>query len=253
MIETSVNTYARAVGIFLILTMIGGWFGEMYVPSVIMTGDAATTAVQLRQNDGLLRLGFAAYLVEAFSDVVLAWLFYVLLKPVHRDLALLSAFFGLVSMSLFAVTQMFYFSAPMFVGGSRYLAAFSPEQRAALASVFLSLYAGLSGLFMLFYGTAWIIRGWLTFKSGYLPRLLGAIMVAAGLGFVVKNLTKVLAPDYSSDVLMAPMFINVVAVAAWMLLRGVDRDRWNHVTAGRSDLPARPPGGTGAAAAGRSR
>ena len=145
----------------------------MYVPSLMMTGDAATTAAQLRLNDGLFRLGFAAYLVEAFSDVVLAWLFYVLLKPVHRDLALLSAFFGLVSMSIFAVTKMFYFAAPMFLTGSHYLMAFPPDQLDSLASLFLSLYAGLSGLSMLFYGTGWILRGYLTFRSGYLPRFLG--------------------------------------------------------------------------------
>lgn len=254
MIETSVKTYSRAVGIFLILTMFGGWFGEMYVPSVIMTGDAATTATQLRLNDDLFRLGFAAYLVEAFSDIVLAWLFYVLLKPVHRDLALLSAFFGLVSMSLFAVTQMFYFSAPMFLNGSRYLTAFPPEQREALASVFLSLYARLSGLSMLFYGTAWIIRGSLTLKAGYLPRFLGVLMIAAGLGFVAKNVTRVLAPAYSSDMLLAPMLLNAVVVAIWMLLRGVDRDKWDRAVPDRRPacLPADKLSGTEAPAVGSS-
>lgn len=240
MIEISVKTYSRAVGLFLILTMFGGWFGEMYVPSVMMTGDAATTAGQIRHNDGLFRLGFAAYLVEAFSDIVLAWLFYVLLKPVNRDLALLSAFFGIVSMLLFAVTKMFYFSAPMFLKGSNYLTAFSPEQLDSFASVFLSLYAGLSGIFMLFYGTAWIIRGWLTFRSGYLPRFLGAFMVAAGLGFVAKNITKVLAPAYSSDFLLAPMFLNVLVVAIWMLARGVDRDKWDRAIAERGRSPGLP-------------
>lgn len=234
MTETSVKTYSRAVGIFLVLTMAGGWFGEMYVPSLMLTGDAATTAAQLRANDSLFRLGFAAYLVEAFSDIVLAWLFYVLLRPVHRDLALLSAFFGLVSMILFAVTKMFYFSGPMLLRGSRYLAAFPPEQQEALAGLFLSLYAGLSGLFMLFYGTAWILRGWLTFRSAYLPRFLGVLMVAAGLGFVAKNLTKVLAPAWSSDLLLAPMFLNALAVALWMLARGVDREKWDRATAGRA-------------------
>src|SRR4051794_34000006 len=201
MIEISAKTYSRAVGIFLILTMIGGWFGEMYVPSVIITGDAATTAAQLRSNDELFRLGFAAYLVEAFSDVVLVWLFYVLLKRVHRDLALLSAFFGLISMTLFAVTQMFYVSAPMFLKGSPYLTAFSDAQLEAFARLFLVLYSRLSGLFMVFYGTAWIIRGYLTFRSGYLPRFLGVLMVAAGLGFVANNLLQVLAPGYSSDLM----------------------------------------------------
>jgi hypothetical protein len=231
MTETSVKTYSRAVGILLLLTMAGGWFGEMYVPSLMLTGDAATSAAHLRADEGLFRLGFAAYLVEAFSDVVLAWLFYVLLKPVHRDLALLSAFFGLVSMTLFAVTKMFYFSAPMLLKGSPYLAAFPPGQLESLATLFLSLYAGLSGLFMLFYGTAWIIRGWLTFRSGYLPRFLGVVMVAAGLGFVAKNVTKVLAPAFSSDLLLAPMFLNAVALAIWMLAKGVDRDKWERATA----------------------
>jgi Domain of unknown function (DUF4386) len=234
MIATSVKTYSRAVGIFLVLTMFGGWFGEVQIPSQFMAGDAATTATQLRANQGLFRLGFAAYLVEAFSDLVLAWLFYVLLRPVHRDLALLSALFGLVSMSLFAVTKMFYFSAPMFLEESRYVTGFSPEQHEALAKLFLSLYGGLSGLFMLFYGTAWIIRGYLTFKSGYLPRFLAVLMVAAGLGFFAKNITKILTPAYSSDILLAPMFLNVLVLAIWMLVRGVDRDKWDRAVAGET-------------------
>ncbi len=234
MIETPVKTYTRAVGIFLILTMVGGWFGEVQIPSQFLAGDAAATAAQLRDNESLFRLGFAAYLVEAFSDLVLAWLFYVLLRPVHRELALLSAFFGIVSMSLFAVTKMFYFSAPMFLEGSRYVTGFSPEQHEALAKLFLSLYGGLSGLFMLFYGTGWIIRGYLTFQSGYLPRFLGVLMVAAGVGFFAKNITKILTPAYSSDILLAPMFLNVLVLAIWMLVRGVDRDKWDRAVAGET-------------------
>ena len=231
MIETSVTTYSRAVGVLLILSIFGGWFGEMQIPSRFMAGDAAATAAQLRLNEGLFRLGFAVYLIEAFSDLILAWLFYVLLRPVHRDLALLSAFFGLVSMALFAVMKMFYFAAPTFLNGSKYVTGFSPEQHEGLAKLFLLLYGGLSGVFMLFYGTAWIIRGYLTLKSGYLPRFLGMLMIAAGLGFFTKNVTKVLAPAYSSDILLAPMFLNVVVLAIWMLVRGVDRDRWDRAVA----------------------
>ena len=238
MIETSVKTYSRAIGIFLILTMIGGWFGELHVPSQMITGDVATTAAQLRENEGLFRLGFAGYLVEAFSDVVLAWLFYLLLKPVHRGLALLSAFFGLVSMTLFAVTQMFYFSAPLFLKGHAYLAAFTPEQLEAFAGIFLLLSARLSGLFMLFYGAAWAVRGYLTFRSNYLPRFLGILMLLAGAGFVAKNVTRLLAPALSSDLLLAPMFLNVVVLAIWMLAKGVDRDKWQRALGADADRPA---------------
>lgn len=226
MVDISVKTYSRSVGILLVLSMLGGFFGEMYVPSLMLADDAATTAAHLRANEGLFRLGFAAYLVEAVSDVVLAWLFYVLLKPVHRDLALLSAFFGLVSTTLFAVTKMFYFAAPMFVRGSTYLTAFPPDQLDALATLFLSLYGVLSGLTMLFYGIPWIIRGYLTYKSDYLPRPLGLLMVAAGVGFVAKTITYVLVPAYSSNLLLLPMFFNALAVGSWMLVRGVHQDKW---------------------------
>lgn len=226
MVDTSVQTYSRAVGILLVLSMVGGFFGEMYVPSLMLGEDAATTAAQLRTNDGLFRLGFAAYLVEAVSDVVLAWLFYVILKPVHRELALLSAFFGLVSTTLFAVTKMFYFAAPMFVRGSEYLTAFPSDQLDAFATLFLSLYGVLSGLTMLFYGMPWIIRGYLTYKSDYLPRALGLLMIAAGVGFVGKTITYVLVPAYSSNLLLAPMFFNALALAIWMLVRGVDQDKF---------------------------
>ena len=237
MIETSVKTYTHAVGVLLVLSMIGGYFGEIHIPSQFASPDAATTALQLRQNEGLFRLGFAAYLVEAFSDLVLAWLFYVLLRPVHRDLALLSAFFGIVSMSLFAVTKMFYFSAPVFLRDSEYLAAFPPAQLEVLARVFVGLYGNLSGLFMLFYGTAWIIRGYLVFRSEYLPRFLGLLMALAGLGFFAKNVTKVLAPAYSVDLLLAPMFLNVVVLAIWMLAKGVDQDKWNQRLSASAERP----------------
>ena len=226
MIETSIKTYSRAIAILLVLTIGAGWFGEMYVPSVMKTGDVASTAAQLRNNDALFRLGFAAYLVEAFSDVLLAWLFYVILRPVHRDLALLSAFFGLVSMAIFATTQLFYFSAPMFVSGSKNLAAFPPEQLDALANIFLSLYGRLGGISMLFYGTGWIIRGYLTFRSGYLPRFLGVLMLVAGFGFFTKTVTYILAPSLSSDLLLAPMFLTAVAVAIWMAIKGIDPEGW---------------------------
>ena len=226
MIEISPKTYSRAVGIFLILTIIGGGIGEVYVPSQISGADAAERVAQLRLHHDLFRLGFAAYLVEAFSDVVLAWLFYVLLRPVHRDLALLSALFGVVSMTLFAVMQMFYFSAPMFLTGSKYLAHFSERELEGLASAFLSISGNLSSVFMLFYGTAWMIRGYLTFRSGYLPAFLGALMMLAGAGFFAKNVTKVLAPAYSFDLLLAPMFLNVILLAVWMLAKGVDGAKW---------------------------
>ncbi|MGQ0558503.1 MAG: DUF4386 domain-containing protein [Sphingosinicella sp.] len=236
MTEPSLSTYSRLVCLLLIVTMAGGIYGELYVPSLFLTGDVASTAALLRANEGLFRLGFAAYLAEAFSDVVLAWLFYVLLRPVNRSLALLSAFLGLVSMLIFAVTKMLYFSAPVFLGDSL-SPAFSPAQQDALAFASLSMYGRLSLLSMLFYGAGWIVRGYLTVRSTFLPRFLGLLMILSGLGFVARTLTFLLAPSLSSDLLLAPMFLNVVLLALWMLFRGVDRARWEEMSAKAPQTP----------------
>jgi hypothetical protein len=66
-----------------------------------------------------------------------------------------------------------------------------------------------------------------------LPRFLGALMAAAGLGFFAKNLTQLLAPAYSSDLMLAPMFLNIVVLALWMLVRGVDQAKWDRAVAER--------------------
>lgn len=224
--ESGMKTYEKLAALLLLVSAVAGWFGEMYVPSIMMAGDAASTAAQLTSRIDLFRLGFVAYLVEACSDVVLAWLFYVILKAVNRDVALLSVFFGLVSTALFAMTQLVYFAAPVFLKGSAYLAPFSQDQLAAFSRLFIALYGTMSGITLLFYGIGWLIRGYLTVKSGYLPAWLGTLMLLAGAGFVAKTLTYVLAPAYSPDVLLAPMFLNIVAVALWLGLKGMDRAKF---------------------------
>ena len=96
----SVQTYARIAGLLFLLSFVAGGFGEFYVPSkLIVSGDAAATAKNINASISLFRMSFAGYLVEAVCDIALAWILYVLLRPVRRDLALLAAFFGLVGHS----------------------------------------------------------------------------------------------------------------------------------------------------------
>src|SRR5262249_19523232 len=99
-----VTRYAKTCGALGLVSLIAGGFGEGYVPArLIVPGDAVATVERFRNLDSLLRVGFAGYLVEAICDVALALIFYVLLRPVRSDLALLSAFFGLVGTASYAV------------------------------------------------------------------------------------------------------------------------------------------------------
>jgi hypothetical protein len=77
-------------------------------------------------------------------------------------------------------------------------------------------------IFLGFYGIATGIRAYLIYQSGYLPRFLGVIMGLAGVGFVLKNLTVVLAPAYASDFFILPMMVAGLTLTVWLLVKGVD-------------------------------
>ena len=191
-----------------------------------MSGDAAATANNIHAFDSLFRWGFAIYLIEALCDIGLALIFYALLRPVKKDLSLLAAFFGIVSTCLFAVAELFYFAASLILGGANYLKSFSPDQLNTLALLSLKLYGLGAGVFMVFYGIAWVIRGYLIFRSGYFPRVLGVVLMIAGLGFMAKSFTLVLAPAYASDLPLLPMFVAGVSLMVWLFVKGVDVAKW---------------------------
>jgi hypothetical protein len=223
----SIQTYARVAGVLFLVTMVAGFFGEAYVPyRVIVSGDAAATAKNIIAFNSLFRAGFASYLVEAVCDIALSLVMYELLRPVRKDLALLAAFFGLVSTALFAVAEFFYFGTSLIVGGAGYLKSFSPDQLNALGLLSLKMYGLGGGLFMVFYGLATLLRGHLIYRSGYLPKALGALLALAGTGFIVSNFVLVLAPAYASDFLALPMLVAGLAVTVWLLVKGVDIRKW---------------------------
>ena len=211
----------------MLLSFVAGGFGEAYIPSqLIVSGDAAATAANIKGFGSLFRWGFAGYLVEATCDIGLSLMFFVLLRPVRKDIALLAAFFGLVGTAIFAAAELFYLAPSLILRGNGYLNTFSTDQLNTLALLSLKLFA-LGGVIpAVFYGVAWVLRGYLIFRSGYLPRFLGILMTLAGLGFIMRNVLLILAPAYASGSLLLLMVPGGLALTAWLLVKGVNVERW---------------------------
>jgi len=188
----------------------------------------------------LFRLGFAAYLVEGLCNVVLLLVFYVLLRPVQRDLALLGTFFGLVGVAVFAVAELFYLAPLLLVGGGTGLSPFADDEVSALALLSLKFYSYASGVLMAFGGVGSTIYGYLLFRSGYLPRALGALLALGGVAFVVRNFLLVLAPAHAYPWLFLPMFLAMLGLCVWLLTRGVNEKVWE-ARAGGSHEVLEPP------------
>jgi len=228
--DASPQFYATTAGIMLVISILAGGFGELFVLSKLMvTNDATATANNIKGSAFLFRLGFASYLVEAVCDVSLALILYQLLKPVRNDISLLAAFFGLMATATFAFAEIFYFMALPLLTGS-YEGAFSADQINSLVLISLKVYAYGGGIFMVFYGIAAMLRGYLIFRSGYLPRFLGLLIIVGGACFVLRNFAYVLAPSYAYNLLLLPMILSMLTMAIWFLVKGVSIEKWNHLS-----------------------
>jgi hypothetical protein len=196
-------------------------------------GNAAATAHNIIASDLFFRLGFLAYLVEAVTDVALTFLLYVLLRPVHANLAKFAVLFRIMATATFAFAELFYFAPSLILRGDGYLKTFSPEQLHALALLSLSVYSAGGYLFLVFYGSASLILGYLMVRSGYLQRVVGALWVLGGLGFVIGNLVWLFAPADAS-LLLVPQLIATLSLGLWLLVRGVDVGKWQETEASAS-------------------
>ena len=219
--------YARVAGFLLLISLIAGGFGEMYAPiKIIVPDDAAATAKNILSSDLLFRLGFASYLVEGICNVALLLIFYILLRPVQKNLALLAVFVGLIGISVFAVAELFYVAPLLILGGADYLNTFTPDQLNTLVLLSLNLYGYAAGILMAFGGVGSVFFGYLIFKSRYIPSLLGALLALGGIGFVVRNFALIIAPAYAYDWLFLPMSFAYLSLTLWFLVRGVDELKW---------------------------
>jgi len=224
--DLTLSRYARVAGVAMLLTIVFGFLGEMYLPGkIVVNRDAAATAANIVGHPMLFRLSFAAYLVEGICDVALCVFFYILLRPVDRNLALLSAFFGIASMVTYAVSESSFYAASLVVGDSAGMSVFTPDQRNALAYLAIRISGTIAWLFLCLYGTATMIRGYLIARSTYIPKFLGVLFIIGGAGFFLRTATYLLAPKYSSPLLLIPMALAGIPMMGWLLFRGIDPAR----------------------------
>jgi len=240
----TIQRYTRFAGIAMLLSLIFGGLGEGYLPGkIIVSGDAAATAANIIAHPTVFRMIFATYLVEGFCDIILCVIWYIILRPVNPNLALISAFIGVVSMVTFAIAQSSFWASSLIVKDIDGMSAFTADHRNALALLAMRVATMIATLFIGFYGTASMIRGYLIMRSGYLPKLLGALLIVGGTGFFLRGATYIVAPHYSSVAMLYPMALAGIPLTFWLLVKGVDRkalvDRLDARNDLRIDLAAR--------------
>jgi Domain of unknown function (DUF4386) len=221
--DLSQRTAARVAGVLYLLLIIFGIFAELVVRSkFIVAGNAAETASNILASPGLWRIGFASDMLMILCFLLLPLAFYVLFKPVGKQLASLVVILVSVSVPLMLVNMLLYYAPLHILSGASYLAIFSTEQLNSLAMASLDLYTTGVLLATLFHGLWLLPLGILVYRSGYFPKVLGILLMLACLGFVVETIQYFLLP--SLEVITTPAYILEIlgefGFCGWLLIKG---------------------------------
>lgn len=227
---------ARICGLLYLYIIAAGTFAELFVRGrLVVAGDPAATAASLLARETLFRIGFSAELLHLACDVGVATLLFVLLAPVDRTLSLLAALMRFACLMVLAAGSLTHFAALRLLAGAGYLAAVPEAQRQALALFALRLHGDAYAIALVFFAFACLAAGWLIWRSGFLPRFLGAGMGIAGVCYLVSSFAHFIAPTLAGRLfpaLFLPIFLAELALALWLSLKGVDGDRWRVRVAG---------------------
>jgi len=218
--DISLRQAAIVAGVGLLIMAILAPFAEFYVrQSLLVPGDAATTASNIMANELLFRVAICSYLIVAILDVVVAWALYVFLKPVNKSLSLLAGWFRVVYAAILAMTMLNFGIALQLLSGADYLTVIETDQLHAQAMLFLNAFDYGWDIGLVIFGLHLLVIGYLVFKSGYIPKLLGVLLMIAGLGYLIDSFGKLLSPNYDANIAMFT-FIGEVLLIFWLLIKG---------------------------------
>jgi len=230
-VNSSPQLYARIAGVLYLVNIACGLFGEIFVRGhLVVAGDAAATAHRIVTSEFLFRCGIAGDLIMHISDVPMAVIFYVLLRPVSRDLSLLAALFGMLQTAILCANKLNLVAVLLLLGGSNYLRAFDSNQLQALASLSLALHEHGFGIGLIFFGVSCIVTGYLMFRSEYFPKALGVLQAIAGVSYLINSFAQILNPSLAGKMFPAivlPAFIGELATCVWLIVKGVNVSKWN--------------------------
>jgi hypothetical protein len=221
------------LAIFVLVTIAGGVIAQGFISArLLVFSDAAATANNILSHKGLFKLSISIFLIEMIANVTTAALWYALLRPVNRTIALTAAFIDLAGCVIKTVARVFYFT-PLWVLGAAStpdnivnpaLHGFTPEQLQSIALVLFRANAAAGGMAMPFFGVSVPLNGYLIFRSTFLPRWLGVIWMIAGLCWFT-----FIYPPFGSSIFKftAPVGLLIVIVMIfWLLVFGVDERKW---------------------------
>ncbi len=222
--EISPLVRARVAGALYLVANIFAPFTLLYLPSrFIVRGDAAATANNVIASESLFRFGIVGNLFTFIANIFLALALYQLLKVVNKNMASLMVILFLVGVPIAMLNELSQLAILQLLGGADYLKAYPTDQLQALAYLLLRLHDQGLLIAHIFFGLWLLPMGYLVFKSGFIPRIVGVLLVIAGVGYVVQSFAAFLG--YNVNIILFTGLGELVFLL-WLLIKGVNVEQW---------------------------
>ena len=221
----SPQVYARIAGLLYLTVIVAGIIAQVLISDkIVVAGDATATAANILAQQELFQLGFTIYLIEMTCQIAQTAFFYILLKPVNRNIALIALIFSLIGCTIKTLSRLFYIAPLLVLGESQYLGVFNSEQLQALALLLINVNSQAAGMALAFFGISTFLDGYLIFNSTFMPRILGVISMIGGLGWFT-----FIYPPLGNDLFLYILPVALIGSASqilWLLIKGVNVDKW---------------------------
>jgi hypothetical protein len=221
----SINKTARIAGFLYFMYFVTSIIAEQFGHFVFV--DAPVTVNNIMAHESQFRIGFVISLFSIVFFLLAAWYLYVLLKPVNKNIALLFLLLNLGGFAIYCFSTLNLFASLLLLSGADYLKVFQPDQLQALAVLFVNLRKNGAISAQIPYGIWLFPLGYLVFKSGFLPKILGILLIVDCFGLLVAVFQYFLLPGYEviSYPCMAVSFIAEIGLTLWLLIMGVKEQK----------------------------
>ena len=206
--------------------VVVGAFSLVYVPAtLIVAGDAAATTNNIMANELLFRLGIIGSLITQLIFIFVVLVLFKLLSPVNRNHAFLMVIFALVGVPIAMLNTLNRVAALLLLNGADFLKVFGSDQLYAQVMLFLDLNEQGVLIAGIFWGLWLFPLGYLIYKSGYFPRILGILVMLGGFGYLLDSFTQFLLPNYANyESIFFPVVIILsfgeILFMLWVVLKG---------------------------------
>ena len=220
---SSTKKAARFAGLLYVLSCLPAPFSLIYVPNtLIVPGNATATASKILAHESMFRLGMAGEVITSIAFIFAVLALYRLLQGVNKRHASLMVTLFAISIPISCLNVLNNIAALILVRGADFLSVFTKPQLDALAMVFLRLHSYGFVVAAIFWGLWLFPFGVLVYRSGFLPRILGVLLIINCFAYVIPSFTSLLLPQYRDVVtrLALPFLLGEVAIVLWLLIKG---------------------------------